>query len=148
MTLLKSFTGVASVISRFLLSKSNCNTLNRCVSSQVFPVNERWTRFTKVVHPGNVQMLNMVQGGEIMKFLEASADIAATKYCIKHGIKSAINKPPHPVLVGVERIEITGSAVVGDMLEFIGQVTHATSRSLRISVDVTCHCWGSLCLAF
>lgn len=45
---------------------------------------------------------------------------------------------PHPALVGVERVEMLGSAEVGNLLEFLAKVILVNKRSLRIYVEVYC----------
>lgn len=96
-------------------------------------------KFTKVVHPEDTQMVGMVQGGLMLKLLEASADIAASKHCLKFGVKDGKGDVPHPALVGVERVEMLGSAEVGNLMEFLAKVILVKKRSLRIYVEVYCY---------
>lgn len=95
-------------------------------------------KFTKIVHPEDTQLVGMVQGGIMLKLLEESADIAASKHCLKFGVKDEKGDIPHPALVGVERVEMLGSAEVGNLLEFLAKVILVNKRSLRIYVEVYC----------
>lgn len=44
----------------------------------------------RIVHPEDTQLVGMVQGGIMLKLLEESADIAASKHCLKFGVKVGI----------------------------------------------------------